>query len=61
MMLSLAERYHAYARECLRIAKQTKEPDIQKSLVKLSHVWLEAALKEERDLLNERAFGAGAR
>jgi hypothetical protein len=61
MMLSLAEKYHACARECLRIAKQAIEPDVQKSLVKLSHVWLEAALKEEREALNERAFGAGAR
>jgi hypothetical protein len=61
MMLSLAEKYHACARECLRVARQANDPDVQKSLVKLSQVWLEAALKEERQVLNERAFGSGAR
>jgi hypothetical protein len=61
MMLSLAEKYHAYARECLRIAEKANQPKAQESLVKLSHVWLEAAIKEERDALKERAFGAGAR
>jgi hypothetical protein len=61
MLSSLAEKYHACARECLRIAQQANELDVQKSLVKLSHVWLEAALREERDVLKVRAFGAGAR
>ena len=58
MKVSQVEKYHAYARECLRMAGRATEPDIQESLVELSHVWIEAALKEERALLKERAFGA---
>ena len=61
MIFSQTEKYHAYARECLRMARQAPDPNIQESLVKLSHVWLEAALKEERDRLKKRAFRAGAR
>jgi hypothetical protein len=54
MMLSEAKKFHSYARECLQLAEQAIEPDIQKSLIELSHIWMEAALKEERYILRER-------
>ena len=47
MMLSEAKKFHRYARECLQLAEQAAEPDI-KTLIELSHIWMEAALKEER-------------
>jgi hypothetical protein len=55
MMLSEAKKFHEYARECLQLAEQAIEPDIQKSLIELSHIWMEAALNEERHILPERA------
>ena len=55
MMLSEAKRFHEYARECLQLAEQAAEPDIKKHLIELSHIWMEAALKEERHILDERA------
>jgi hypothetical protein len=48
MMLSEAKKFHRYARECLQLAEQAAEPDIKKTLIELSHIWMEAALKEER-------------
>jgi hypothetical protein len=35
--------------------KQAGEPDINKRLIEFSHIWMEAALKEERHILDERA------
>jgi hypothetical protein len=29
------------------------EPDIKKTLIELSHIWMEAAVKEERHILDE--------
>jgi hypothetical protein len=55
MMLSEAKKYHAYARECLQLAEQATEPDIRKRLIELSHIWMEAALEEERHIMHERA------
>ena len=55
MMLSEAKKFHVYARECLQLAEQAIEPDVQRSLIELSHIWMEAALKEERHVLHERA------
>jgi hypothetical protein len=55
MMLSEAKKCHAYARDCLRLAEQAIKPDVQRSLIELSHIWMEAALKEERHMLDERA------
>jgi hypothetical protein len=55
MMLSEAKKFHEYARECLQLAEQAIEPDIRKSLIELSHIWMQAALKEERHILPERA------
>jgi hypothetical protein len=48
MMLSEAGKYLAYARECLQLAEKATEPDIQNSLIELSHIWMEAALQEEK-------------
>jgi hypothetical protein len=53
MMLSEGKS-HTYARECLQLAEQATETDTKKSLVELSHIWMEAALKEERHILDER-------
>jgi hypothetical protein len=61
MMLSEAKKCHAYARECLQLAEQANEPDIRKSLIELSHIWMEAAMKEERHILPERAPKAVAK
>ena len=47
MIFSQTEKYHAYARECLRMARQAPDPNIQESRVKLSHVWLEAHSKKK--------------
>ena len=58
MILSEAKKFHAYARECLQLAEQATEPDIRKHLIELSHIWMEAALKEERHILYERAHKA---
>jgi hypothetical protein len=55
MMLSEAKKFHAYARECLQLAEQATEPDIRKRLIELSHIWMEAALEEERHIMHERA------
>jgi hypothetical protein len=60
MMLSEAKKFHSYARECLQLAEQATEPDIQKSLIELSHIWMEAALNEERHILHDRASKAVA-
>jgi hypothetical protein len=61
MMLSEAKKFHAYALECLQLAEQATKPDIKRSLIELSHIWMEAALKEERHILRERAPKAVAR
>ena len=58
MMLSEAKKFHTYARECLQLAEQAIEPDIKKSLIELSHIWMEAALEQERHILPERAAKA---
>ena len=51
MMLSEAKKFHAYARECLQLAEQAIEQNIRKSLIELSYIWMEAALKEERHVI----------
>ena len=43
-----SQEAHRYARECLQLAEQAAEPDIKKILIELSHIWMEAVLKEER-------------
>ena len=50
-----AKKYHAYARECLRLAETADKPDTREKLIELSRVWMEAALNEERhDLVGMR-------
>ena len=48
------------ARECLQLAERATEPDVKKSLIELS-IWMEAALKEERHIFDERAPKAVAK
>ena len=49
MILSEAKKYHAYARECLKLAEEeATRPDLREQLVELSRVWMEAALEEEQ-------------
>jgi hypothetical protein len=54
MSLSEAKRYHAYARECLRLA-EASDKSVRERLLELSRVWMEAALVEERHALENRA------
>ena len=53
MMLSEAKKYHAYARECLSLAEEATSSDVRERLIELSRVWMEAALREEKDFLDE--------
>jgi hypothetical protein len=55
MSLSEAKRYHAYARECLRLAEASDKSDDRERLLELSRVWMEAALVEERHALENSA------
>ena len=48
-----SQEVSCYARECLQLAEQAAEPDIKKTLIELSHIWMEAAVKEERHILDE--------
>jgi hypothetical protein len=43
-----ADKYHAYARECLRQAETAGKAEIRDKLMELSRVWRDAALNEER-------------
>ena len=54
--LAEAQKYHAYARKCLRLAETADKADIQKRLIELSRVWMEAALTEEKH--TEKAVSA---
>ena len=61
MILSEAKKYHAYARECLKLAEETARPDVRERLVELSRVWMEAALREEQhQLVGRRASESAA-
>jgi hypothetical protein len=51
MMLSKAKTYHAYARECLKLAEEAEQADIRQRMIELSRAWMEAALVEERQHL----------
>jgi hypothetical protein len=55
MSLSEAKRYHAYARECLRLAEASDKSDDRERLLELSRVWMEAALVKERHALENSA------
>jgi hypothetical protein len=60
MKLAEAEKYHAYARECLRLAEKADKADLRKKLTELSKVWMEAALNEERHYLQSVGNGTAA-
>ena len=55
------DRSVGYAGECLQLAEQATEPHTKKSLIELSHIWMEAALEEERHILRERTPKAVAK
>ena len=55
-MLSEAKKYHAYARECLKLAEETTQSDVREQFIELSRVWMEAALLEEKHFLDEVWF-----
>ena len=46
-MLSEAEKYHGYARECVRLAGAAETPELRDKLIDLARVWMDAALTEE--------------
>jgi hypothetical protein len=46
-MFSEAQKYHAYARECVRLADEAKTLETKEKLLELSRVWNDAALREE--------------
>ena len=48
MMLIEAQKYHAYARECLQQAERAERSDVRERLIELSRAWMEAALTEEK-------------
>ena len=54
-MFSEVKKYHAYARECLALAERATSADIRERLIQLSHVWLEAALREEKIVQDGRS------
>jgi hypothetical protein len=54
-MMTSAKQYHAYARECLNLAEEAEQADVRKSLIELSRAWMQAALTEEKNSLNETA------
>ena len=60
MTLSEAEKYHIYARECLRLAETVDRSDDREKLVELSRVWMEAALREARHALEGTASKTAA-
>jgi len=46
-MRSEAEKYHAYARECVRLAARAETPELRDKLIDLARVWMDAALTQE--------------
>jgi hypothetical protein len=46
--VSEAKKYHACARECLKLAEEATRPDVREQLMELSRLWLQAALAEEQ-------------
>ena len=46
-MSSEANKYHAYARECLRLAEEANSAEKRDKLLELASVWTDAAIREE--------------
>jgi len=46
-VLSEAEKYHSYARECVRLAGRAETLELRDKLIELARVWMNAALTEE--------------
>ena len=45
--MSEAKKYHAYARECVRLTGRAETPELRDKLIDLARVWMDAALTEE--------------
>jgi hypothetical protein len=45
--MSEAQKYHRYARDCLRLAEQATDVARRDKLLDLAREWLDAALTEE--------------
>jgi hypothetical protein len=54
-MMSEAKKYHAYARECLKLAETADTPNIRQRLIELARHWMAAALNEEQLHLKKNA------
>jgi hypothetical protein len=48
-ILSEAEKYHGYARECVRLAGRAETPELRDKLIELGRVGMDAALTEEEE------------
>jgi hypothetical protein len=46
-MSSEANKYHAYARECFRLAEEANSTEKRDKLLELASVWTDAAIREE--------------
>jgi hypothetical protein len=46
-MASEANKYHNYARECVRLAGHAHTPEARDKLLDLARVWMDAAVTEE--------------
>ena len=46
-MLSEANKYHGYARECVRLAGAAETPELRDRLIDLARIWMDAAMTEE--------------
>jgi hypothetical protein len=53
-----ANKYRAYARECLRQAETVEKPEARQKLIELSRVWTAAALNEVRFHRTNQAQGS---
>jgi hypothetical protein len=51
-----ARKYHAYARECSRLAEQADSIEKRNKLLELARVWLDAAIIEEQIAAEGRAL-----
>jgi hypothetical protein len=47
-MASQANKYHRYARECVRLAEEENSIEKRNKLLELARVWMDAAIIEEQ-------------
>ena len=44
-MLSPAQEFESYARECVRLAALANNPPVVEQLIEMAHEWMNAAIK----------------